>query len=257
MPREYGQIRHDIWSDDQWRSLTVPAQHLYMVLVSDPKLTYCGVTGWHAGKLAQRSAENTGKDVFLAAAELSQEFFIVIDEETEEVFIRSYLRHESIVSNPRLAVTMAKDFGTIASNKIRAAVVHELNRLRKENPDWSGWEKPQVKTVLKQASVNPREMATDLPMAALSYLGSGLPSGMGKGQVEVYPTPITRTSTRTVTGTSSKEDAAPLGASYPQPVESGSFGSRDKASVSVADLFCPEHPGIPPEACECAKSVAS
>ncbi len=43
MAKEYGQLRHDIWSDDDWLNLTVPAQHLYMTLLADPTLNYCGV----------------------------------------------------------------------------------------------------------------------------------------------------------------------------------------------------------------------
>jgi hypothetical protein len=125
VPREYGQLRHDIWNDDDFRSLTLPAQWLYMVLVSDPKLNYCGVTSWHAGKIAQRSAETSPKDVLLAALELCEKFYTVIDEDTEEVFIRSYLKHDGLLKNPRLSVTMTKDYGSIGSNKIRAALVYE------------------------------------------------------------------------------------------------------------------------------------
>lgn len=176
MPREYGQLRHDIWNDDEWRSLTVPAQWLYMLLISDPKLNYCGVTGWHAGKIAQRAGENAGKDVLLAAAELSDRFFIVIDEETEEVLVRSYLKHDPLLKNPRLAVTMTKDFASVASKKIRAAIVYELGRIKKNDPDMPAWDNPQVKTVLRQNAVSAREMTTDLPMASAIYLGVGLPS---------------------------------------------------------------------------------
>lgn len=197
MPREYGQLRHDLWNDDDFRALTVPAQHLYMVLVSDPKLTYCGVTGWHAGKLSQRSAENSGYHTAVAAMELADRFMIVIDEETEEVALRSFLRHEPVMSNPRLAVTMTKDFATIASNKIRASIVHELNRLKREHSEWGCWEHPSVRTVLRQNAVSARDMVTDLPIASATYLPSilpsGYPSGLANESTAVNPDPLTRT----------------------------------------------------------------
>lgn len=216
MPREYGQLRHDLWNDDDFRSLTVPAQHLYMVIVSDPKLTYCGVTGWHAGKIAQRSAENTGRDTTLAAMELSDRFMVVIDEETEEVALRSFLRHEPVMANPRLAVTMTKDFGTVASNKIRASIVHELTRLKREHADWPCWDKPQVRTVLRQNAVSARDMVTDLPMAAATYLPSGLPSDfpsdLAQGLGAVTPDPLTRNMKHEhATGTGTKSPAADSG----------------------------------------------
>lgn len=181
MARDYAQVRHDMWSDDKWRALTVPAQHLYLLLLSDPRLSYCGVTDWHPGKIANRAKECTGKDIVIAAAELADTWFVVIDEESEEVCIRSYLKHDPVLKNPRLAVTMAKDFGVVGSNKIRAAIVWELQRLKKAEPDLPAWEKPQVKTVLKQNAVNPREMVTDLPLGAATYLGVGLGVQLGAG----------------------------------------------------------------------------
>lgn len=228
MSREYGQIRHDMWSDDDWRSLTVPAQHLYMLLLSDPKLSYCGVTAWHPGKIAQRSGENAGRDTLIAGAELANNYFVVIDEETEEVLVRSYLRHDPLMKNPRLAVTMTKDYASVGSKKLRAAIVHELSRLKRENPDWSCWENVHVKTVLRQTAVSAREMSTDLPMGAAQYLGvglptdyppgypSGLPSGTGNGEGAIYPGPTTATATGTGTGTRSKDLAAVRDASSPQ-----------------------------------------
>jgi hypothetical protein len=224
MPRDYAQIRQDMWSDDRWRNLTPNAQWLYMLLLSDPRLTYCGVTEWHPGRIAQRARECAGSDVLIAAAELSDDHFVVIDEDTEEVAIRSFLKHDPVMRNPRLAVTMAKDFGVIASNKIRAAVVYELQRLKKSEPDLPAWEKPQVKTVLRQNAVNPREMVTDLPVGAATYLGAGLPNGLEVrlgvdsvgGRVSVYQPLTTETATGTATGTSSIEDAADSGSRYPQ-----------------------------------------
>jgi hypothetical protein len=167
-----------MWSDDDWRNLTREAQHLYMMLLSDPKLDYCGVTSWHPGKLAQRSSETSGAAILNAGAQLANDFFVVIDEETEEVLIRSYLRHDPIMKHPRLSVTVTKDFASIGSKKIRAAIVYELQRLKRENSDWPTWDHPAVKTVLRQNAVSAKTMPTDLPVGAATYLGVGLPNGL-------------------------------------------------------------------------------
>jgi hypothetical protein len=229
LPKEYGQLRHDIWSDDDFLNLTVPAQHLYMTLIGDPTLNYCGVVDWRPGKLSQRAAENPPGATVLAAAELSNAFFLVIDEDTEEALLRSYLRHDPILKNPRLAVTMSKEYAVIGSRKIRAALVYELNRLRKENPDLPAWEKPTVKTVLRQNAVNAKEMDTDLPVAAAQYLPrldlptlpsglpSGLPSDLGKG-ANAFTRGLQHATRneQPVTATSSIEDAASRTTTYPQ-----------------------------------------
>lgn len=237
MPRDYAQIRQDMWSDDRWRGLTPMAQWLYMLLLSDPRLTYAGVTEWHPGRIAQRAKECNGRDVLIAAAELADAHFVIIDEDTEEVAIRSFLKHDPVMRNPRLAVTMAKDFGVVASNKIRAGIVYELQRLKRADPDLPAWDKPQVKTVLRQNAVNPREMVTDLPIGAATYLPTGLGVGLGVdsgvGMGTVYQPPTTETATGTSTGTSSNEDAAVRRSRYPQALGAESKTS-DKASMGVA-----------------------
>jgi len=238
LPKEYGQLRHDIWSDDDWLNLTVPAQHLYMTLLSDPRLNYCGVTDWRIGKLTQRAAENRPLDTLLAAAELSEAHFIVVDEITEEVMIRSFLRHDPILKNPRLAVTMSKEYGTIGSRKIRAALVFELQKLRKANPAWPAWEKPSVLTILKQNAVSAKELDTDLVVGASMYLGSGLP--------RAYPTDLSDRADALTSrlqlatcnsnpqpATSSNEDAADSGSSYPHRHGDG-FNRNVTASGRVA-----------------------
>lgn len=222
MPKEYGQLRHDIWADDDWLDLTVPAQHLYMTLLSDPTINYCGVADWRLGKISQRAAENSPRDTLLAAAELSDAHFIVIDEATEEVLIRSYLKHDPILKNPRLSVTMSKQYGVIGSRKIRAALVYELQALKKKNPDWAAWEKPGVMTILKQTAVSAKTMDTDLTQAAAVFLPSGLPSLLPKknavgdmGLPEAYN--VQHATDNTQPSTSSKEDALSQTKSYPQP----------------------------------------
>lgn len=98
----------------------------------------------------------------VAAQELSDRWFCVFDQSTDEVLVRSFLRHDGVMRQPRLAVSAAKAYGAIASNKIRAVVVHELQRFKKQNPDLPAWEKPQVMTVLKQPAVAVRETKTEL-----------------------------------------------------------------------------------------------
>lgn len=238
MPKEYGQLRHDIWSDDDWLNLTVPAQHLYMTLLGHPTLNYCGVADWRPGKLAQGAAENPVAATIVAAQELSYAFFIVVDEESEEVLVRSYLRHDPILKNPRLAVTMAKEYGTVGSRKIRAALVHELNRLKKENSDWPAWEKPTVKTLLRQNSVNAKEMDTDLPFAASMYLGSllgsGLPSDMGKADLGFTSGLQHATRNSNHNENINKEDAAGARSSYSQGLGERTSIDGRSAGLGVA-----------------------
>lgn len=215
MARRFAQVRPDMWLDDDWRSLTAHAQHLYLVVLTDPGLSYAGVAEWKPGRMRQRAAEWNAADLLVAAQECSDKHFLIFDDETEEVAVRSYLRHDGLLKQPRMAVSMAAAFGQIGSNKIRAAVVFELQRLKRENPDWDAWTKPQVMTVLKQTAVNPRHMATDLAIPLGVDLGVRLPLGLPQTQGSVSVPPTTTTAPTTTPSPSSNEDAALEMDSYP------------------------------------------
>lgn len=175
MAKKFAQIRPDMWLDDDWRALTPAAQHLYLVMLTDPELSYAGVTDWKPGRIAQRAAEWSLGEVMRAAVELSYAYFLVFDQDTEEVMVRSFVRHDGLLSQPRMAVSVANAFGVIGSNKLRAVLVHELERLKKENGDLAAWEKPQMKTVLRQSGVDAKTLDVDLDMPLGVGLGVGLP----------------------------------------------------------------------------------
>ena len=174
MARERATINVGIWSDDDFRDLTDAAQSLYFKLTSHSKLDYAGCVEFHPGRLAAMSREMTAGGVMIAAQELSDKFFCVFDQSTDEVLVRSFIRHDGLMKQPRLAVSAAKAYGAIASNKIRAVFVHELLRFKRENPDLVAWEKPQVMTVLKQNAVSVRETRTELAWDFPGFLPIGL-----------------------------------------------------------------------------------
>lgn len=233
MPREKASINIDIWSDDDFRDLTGQAQGLYFKLTTHPKLDYCGVTDFHPGRLAAMSREMTADDVMIAAQELSDRFFIVVDQDTDEVLVRSFVRWDGLLKQPRLAVSAAKAYGAIASNKIRAVVVHELLRYRRENPDLGAWEKPQVKTVLRQHAVPVRETVTDLEWSFGQRSDQPYAQGYGQRSDETQGkatgSPTTSTATSTTTATSPIGDSLDSGSSYPHPVFDDHSRRSDKA----------------------------
>lgn len=220
MPREKASINLDIWGDDSWRDLTDPAQSLYYKLMSY-KLDYCGVGDFHPGRLAALTREQTPDDIMRAAQELSETYWCVFDQDTDEVMVRGYLRHDGVLKQPRLAVSAALAYSSIASNKIRAVVVHEIQRFKKENPDLAAWDKPQMKTLLKQQAVSVKDTVTDLvwdfSLAHAQTYAQRLP------QTSVTPMTGATTDTGTSTGTdtSSNEDSLPKIVSSPQGLTSG------------------------------------
>lgn len=176
MPK-FSQIRQEMWLDDDWRRMTPLAQWLYLLVLTHPERSLAGVLDWRPGRIKEFAAECTIRDVMVAAQECADKHFLVFDQSTEEVLVRSFVRHDGILKQPRMAVAVANAFGSIGSNKLRAALVHELGRLRKELPELGGWESPQMKTVLRQHGESARQMDTALEWP----LGVPYPVDLGVG----------------------------------------------------------------------------
>jgi len=156
LAREHAAIRLDMWSDDDWRARSILAQWLYVYLTTNATLNYAGVADWREKRIAGHAANLTAALVLDAAAELEEHHFIVTDHETEEVLVRSFLRHDGLLKKPNVTKAMVKDFKSVVSPVIRGVIVHELTRLAGEFPDWSAWASKDVIAILGNPSINPK-----------------------------------------------------------------------------------------------------
>jgi hypothetical protein len=201
--RDHARIRLDIWGDDDFRDLTSLSQWLYLNLVTSPSLTFCGVADWRPGRIAALTAELTGDDVERAAAELEAGWYLVIDRDSEEALIRSFIRHDGLMASPNMAKAMCKAFAGTASRVLRAVIVHELHRLHEE---WEpvegkadGWTVQAVRDVMRNRSMTAEEAFEILPLnpsgnpfANPSGNPSASGSGEGSGNPSVTPAPYSR-----------------------------------------------------------------
>lgn len=187
MAREQASIKLAIWSGPDFRALTVPAQHLYMVLLTSPSLSYCGVADWRPKRLAALANGWTSEHVEAAAAELAKALFIVIDSDTEEVLIRSFVRNDGLMDRTRMATAMAKAHDQVTSLSLRGVVVHELQRLREDQPKLAGWDSERAVELLATASVDPSAMPSVMPSAMASVEPSTTASAMGSVEASAMP----------------------------------------------------------------------
>lgn len=189
MAREHAQIRVRIWQDDDFRDLPPDAQHLYFVLLTAPLLSYCGVTDWRPKRIASQSAGWREELVMKAGYTLHDLRYLVIDEDTEEVLIRSFVRNDGLMKQPRMAVSMANAYAATASKSIRGVMIHELIRLHNDEPELSGWSKPQALALLDLPSINPNDLPKFGP--GLGLKNQRFPPGLGEALPNVWglPTP--------------------------------------------------------------------
>src|SRR6185503_5407043 len=98
MPRSEARIFTSIWEDDDFTILPPSAQRMYLFRVSQPDLSYCGVISLRERRWSKSARGMTVDEVRANLELLSQELhggaapMIVVDEDTEEVFVRSLIR---------------------------------------------------------------------------------------------------------------------------------------------------------------------
>lgn len=180
MAREHANVRLDMWGDDDWRSLSMPAQWLYELLLTHPKTNRAGVSDWRPNRLAGMARGLSAADVVAMAVELEAGFFIVTDAEKEEILIRSYVKHDGVLKQPNMAVTMANDWAGVSSSRLRAVIAFEVQKLRDESPDLPGWKsEKQLATLLTADALNIKTDPSSHPSVDPSVKGETYPSVEG------------------------------------------------------------------------------
>lgn len=139
MARDHARIKLTIWDDPAWRALTPEGQHLFLTLLASPTINNAGVADWRPVRIAALAAGWTVERVEQAGKELESARFIVIDHDTEEVLIRTFVRHDGIMLGPKTAQGMANAYRWVVSLEIRETIVRELVKLRNDLPDSSAW----------------------------------------------------------------------------------------------------------------------
>jgi hypothetical protein len=129
MAREYGRILCGIWTDPQWRARSPLAQWLYFLLISQRAINTCGVLPLQVSKWARGSEAVTVADVETALAELSQHRYVVVDGDTEEVLVRSFIRNDGVAKHPNMLKNALRVARQVESPLLRAALAQELRRL--------------------------------------------------------------------------------------------------------------------------------
>ena len=134
MARDRAKINTGIWGDSDWKSLTMPQQWLYTTMLTRPELNHVGVGDWRPRRVSSLATGITVADVEDAATALQQQRFILIDEDTEEVLIRSFLKHDGVLDNPNLGASIKGAYDAIYSTMLQQVVVHELHKIIDRTP---------------------------------------------------------------------------------------------------------------------------
>jgi hypothetical protein len=137
--RTHARVWTSIWRDPDFLALDGNAQHAYLMLASQPGLSYAGVLTWLPGRYATLTRARTAAQVTNAVKTLERTRFVVTDQKTSELLVRSYVRHDGVLDRVNMGKACGTAVDAIVSAKIRASVTTELARYYHEKPGLPGW----------------------------------------------------------------------------------------------------------------------
>lgn len=187
-------IRESIWRNREFRALPRGAQCTYLQLCSQKDLDCAGLLTLNVGLLAKGCNEIDTDTIRGDLKILEDERFVFVDEETDELFVRAYMRTAEVVRSPNIFKSALKSARHVESPKLRAEVASELRRLHRAEADRTADE------------LNPCE----IPRPNQTNPSETLP------EIETLPKPSS-TGTSTDTGTRSPSVGGSVGERPPRP----------------------------------------
>jgi hypothetical protein len=143
VPRTEARIFISIWRDEDFLALPPSAQRLYLFLLSQHDLSYCGVMPLIPQRWASKAAGLTLADIERDLKTLegtaypsanpdparARTPFVIIDRDTGELLIRSLLRRDGIWKQPNLLKQARDSADQVESRQILGVLLAELYRL--------------------------------------------------------------------------------------------------------------------------------
>ena len=221
------EVARIILDDPSWRCLTRSQQNLYLLLLLKLSTNLCGIVDWRPKKLAVNASDMTVETIEADAVVLEKKLYIVRDEDTDEVLIRSFLRNDAPLKSSKTAIAVRSSYTDTASSKLRGVIVFELQRLYREQRDWQGWD--QVRDLLDLPSIDPRRIVSGGEEAVSDALNRYRESSFSPLRDTSFDTPSDGVS-QGVSDTQS-DSYSPLIPNTLYPIPNSSFRAKNEKSA--------------------------
>lgn len=123
-------VKESIWRDKDFRLMPRLAQCTYQQLLAQKEIDRAGLVRLHLRALVRGCEELTEGQLLADLAVLEVGRFVFCDMDTDELFVRSYMRTFNIAKYPQYLANAIKGARMVESLKIRHEVALELQRLR-------------------------------------------------------------------------------------------------------------------------------
>lgn len=127
MPRSYGRIATSIWRDPDFRDRTPDAKLVYLMLVTQAEINPAGLLDV-TSKRWRTQLGLTTEDLDDALAELEKHRFVIVDEATEELLVRSFVKWDGGASNDLRRRAIRDSAWSVQSPRIVNVLAAELDR---------------------------------------------------------------------------------------------------------------------------------
>lgn len=129
MARGHGRILTSIWDDADFLALDPAEQRLYLFLISQPNLNHAGLLDLTLKRWSRKARGLTSADLEKTLHALEAARFIVMDDDTEELLIRSFVRNDGVWKQPKVMGAMVSGALEISSWRLRSALLAEVDRI--------------------------------------------------------------------------------------------------------------------------------
>lgn len=126
---EFGKIFKRAWGDPDFKALTSSEQGLYFKLISQPDISLAGVLTLAPARWSGQTSGLTPAHVERDLKSLEASRYVLVDRDTQEVLVRSYIRNDLGWRSPRTMIGIANAVARVLSPVLRGAISRELLRL--------------------------------------------------------------------------------------------------------------------------------
>ncbi|MGW6912507.1 hypothetical protein ACWGB8_01595 [Kitasatospora sp. NPDC054939] len=203
MARGHGRILTRIWDDPEFTALTAELQRLYLFLISQPNLNHAGLLPLTLKRWSAKAIGLSSEGLRGQLAGLAERRFVVVDEDTEELLVRSFVRNDGVWKQPQIMGAMVSGALEISSRRLRWALLDEVSRIPldqlSDEPGRKGLSPRQEVSghieVLRKAfgDLGPRPPAGRVPEGVPQGVAEPLPEGVGEGSTRArgrFPLPL-------------------------------------------------------------------
>lgn len=246
MARGHGRILTSIWEDPDFLALDEKEQRLYLFLISQPNLNHAGLLDLTLRRWSRKARGLTSAELEKLLQGLEAAHFIVMDDDTEELLIRSFVRNDGVWRMPKVMGAMVSGALEISSPRLQGALLAEMDRIPLDElsdapTKMKGQDGPSIRQQVA-THIDTLRKAFGTPDPDPSRGGSGTPSATPSEPPSDTPAqPPTeggpKGSTRGRAGASRAHSPAPAPtpAPIPSPVEEGSAEADGQVELVIAE----------------------